>query len=457
MNQRILSLRAAAPVRSVLPLFLAVGLLAASCSESDSSGGTPTNPDEQSSQSIDNDNPDTDTDTDTEGISEPEESPPPTVPGVPELDKPVWVDLNLVLTPIAELVEPIAFAPRSGFDHLYIGERAGVIRLVERSFNKKGGERISLSSKAVLDITELVSVEGEGGLLGIAFSTDGRFMFVSYTDLAGDLVVAEYVVGRGTRADAETRRELLRVPQPFSNHNGGQLALGVDGFLYIGVGDGGGSYDPDGNGQDPSTLLGTVVRIDTFASGEEAYAIPAGNPFSDQEGGAPEVFLWGVRNPWRFSFDQLTGDLWLPDIGQDTTEEINYLPASVGGGRGQNLGWGVMEGHLPVEGSVVPADHSAPIHVYGHENGRCSVTGGFVYRGEGIPELNGAYLFGDYCSGEIFGLHHVEGVANAWPLSITAPAGTLASFGQALDGEIYVLQTDGQLMRIEQAPPEPEE
>ncbi len=438
--------------RLLLSLMVATSLFAASCSGSSSDGSSSSLPDEQATS-----DPSNDSEEEGEGVSEPEDSPPPTNPEVPEIEKPLWMDLHLVLTPIAELVEPIAFSPRSGVDDLYIGERAGIVRLIERSFKKNGTERISLSSRPVLDLTEMVSVEGEGGLLGLAFSTDGRFMFVSYTDLGGDLVVDEYLVGRGTRAEAETRREILRVPQPFTNHNGGQLALGTDGFLYIGIGDGGGSYDPESNGQDPLTLLGTVVRVDTFTAGDEAYAIPAGNPFSDQDGGAPEVFLWGVRNPWRFSFDQETGDLWLPDIGQDTTEEVNFLPAATGGGRGTNLGWGTVEGHLPLDGAAAPSDHHAPIYVYSHEKGRCSITGGFVYRGDLVPGLDGAYIFGDYCSGEIFGLHQVDGVANAWPLSISSPGNQLVSFGQTFDGEIYVLQLDGQLLRIEQAPEERED
>lgn len=378
-------------------------------------------------------------------------APPPAAPIVPDLDPPLWVGLDLKLTPIAELTEPTAMAPRSGFEHLYVTERAGQVRLIERSFTKKGAERIKLSSRTVLDISEQVSVLGEGGLLGIAFTTDGRFMFVSYTDLDGDLVVEEYEVGRSTRADASTAREILRVPQPFDNHNGGQLTLGPDGFLYIGVGDGGGAYDPEGNGQDTSTLLGSVLRVDTFTAGDEPYAIPAGNPLVGQDNGLEELFLWGVRNPWRFSFDLDTGDLWLADLGQDTSEEINLLTAASGGGWGANLGWGDIEGYTLVEGGSAPADHQLPLHVYDHGNGRCSVTGGFVYRGSLVPALDGAYIFGDYCSGEIIGLHHQDGFANTWAFDIATPANALASFGQGFDGEIYVLQLDGQVLRIEMA------
>ncbi len=381
----------------------------------------------------------------------------PTAPPSPNLERATWVELPLVLTPIAELNEPTAMAPRSGFENLYVTERAGVVRLIERRFTDRGAERISLSSRPVLDISDMVSTNGERGLLGIAFSTDGRFMFVSYTDLGGDLVVAEYSVGRGTRADAETRRELIRIPQPAANHNGGQLALGPDGFLYIGVGDGGGAYDPDGNGQNTKTLLGSVLRIDTFTTGTDLYAIPAGNPFTSEDEDLAEIFIWGVRNPWRFSFDQSTGDLWLPDVGQDISEEINFLPASTGGGRGANLGWGAMEGYLAVEGASEPADHTPPIYVYANQGERCSITGGYVYRGTLVPDLAGAYIFGDFCSGEIFGLQQIDGVADAWPLAISSPTNQLASFGQGLDGEIYVLQLDGLVSRIELGEIEEEE
>lgn len=413
-----------------------------------------TSNDNTSNNSTSNDGTSSDSTTSDDSAHNGDDAPPPQAPTIPELEKPAWVDQALTLTPIAELTEPTAFSPRSGFEHLYIGERSGIIRLVERSFNKNGVERISLSRRVVLDISETVSVEGEGGLLGLAFSTDGRYLFVSYTDLDGDLVVDEYTAGRGTRPDVNSKRELLRVPQPFANHNGGQLALGSDGFLYIGVGDGGGSYDPDGNGQDTSTLLGSILRIDTFAGGDDAYSIPAGNPLVDDDAARPEIFAWGLRNPWRFSFDLDTGDLWLPDLGQDSTEEINFLSSTSGGGRGVNLGWGNMEGYLSVDGAPEPVDHHLPIHAYDHEQGRCSVTGGFVYRGSLAPELTGAYIFGDFCSGEIFGLHHVDGVANAWPLTIATAKNQLASFGQGSDGEIYVLQLDGQISRIELAAPE---
>lgn len=376
-------------------------------------------------------------------------SPPPKAPQVPELPEPIWAEMPLALEPIAELTEPTAATLRSGFLHLYVGERSGVVRIIERSFTKAGSERISLSRRIALDLSEEVSVEGEGGLLGLAFSSDGRYLFVSYTNLDGDVVVAEYTAGRSTRADASTRRVLLTIPQPFANHNGGQLTLGNDGYLYIGVGDGGGSYDPDGNAQDRTTLLGSILRIDTFATGGYEYGIPAGNPFVGQDEFRQEIYLYGVRNPWRFSFDQATGDLWVADVGQDTSEEINFLAASQGAGSAANLGWPDVEGYVSVDGAGAPEGYQAPIHVYDSDGDRCSVIGGFVYRGTLVPALDGAYIFGDYCSGEIFGLLREDDVANVWPLQVSVEPNQLASFAQGDDGEIYVLQLNGQVTRLE--------
>lgn len=383
----------------------------------------------------------------------PLEALPPAAPEIPDLEQPLWVGSTLELEVVATITEPVAMTNRSGFDHLYVGERSGIVQLIQRSFTKKGVERISLSRTAALDISAQISTEGEGGLLGLAFSTDGRFLFVSYTNLEGDLVVDEYEAGRGSRADINSRRQLMLIPQPFANHNGGQLALGPDGYLYVGVGDGGGSYDPDSNAQDVSTLLGSILRIDTFAAGIYPYSNPLGNPFVNETDARGEIYLYGVRNPWRFSFDQATGDLWVADIGQDTSEEINYFAAADGAGLGANLGWGSLEGYLQVGDEPLPEDFEVPLHVYGHSDDRCSVIGGFVYRGSTTPFLDGAYIFGDYCSGEIFGLHHVDNVANAWPLNISLAGESVAknqlsSFGQGPDGEVYVLLLSGEVARI---------
>ncbi|MEZ5229614.1 MAG: PQQ-dependent sugar dehydrogenase [Acidimicrobiales bacterium] len=195
----------------------------------------------------------------------------------------------------------------------------------------------------MLDLTGLVSLESEQGLLNVTFSSDGSDMFVYYTDLNGDVVVDKYEVDRSDRASYDDRIELIRVPQPAPNHNGGGLAVGPDGFLYIGLGDGGGAGDPEQTGQDPRDLLGSLLRIDPVSSETSTYAVPVSNPFADGVDGAPEVWTYGARNPWRLSFDQLTGDLWIGDVGQNAIEEIDKLAQSDGGGRGANLGWNLVE------------------------------------------------------------------------------------------------------------------
>ncbi len=386
-------------------------------------------------------------------------------PTVPDLENPQWERLPLDLVLIADYateeggVSPIALASRSGSSDLYVANRGGTINRIEVTFTQGAGlERIRTSTRTVLDISESITTNGEGGLLGIAFSTDGRFLYVSYTATNGDSVVDEYDIDRRTEADVETRRELLRVDQPFSNHNGGHLAFGQDGFLYVGLGDGGSAGDPEGNGQDPSTLLGSIVRIDTVPDGNDPYTIPSGNPFAFEGDGAPEVFLWGMRNPWRFSFDLVTGDLWIGDVGQDSFEEINFLPAATGNGVGTNLGWNGVEGFEVI--GTEPDEHTLPIFAYPTTDEDCSVTGGYVYRGILHPILDGVYVFGDYCSGTIWGLQTSDEGAVARELLISVSEeqeqrlgeNELVSFGEGHDGELYVLSSAGQIYRLE--PPE---
>ncbi len=359
------------------------------------------------------------------------------------LPDPVWQELRLQLTPIAQLDEPIAATARSGSLNYYIAERAGLVRVVERTVNPRGKESLKVLRQPLLDISSEVSTDSERGLLDLAFTSDGRKLYVSYTDLDGTLIIAEYPVSRSDRADVDGRRELLRVPQPAGNHNGGSLERGADGFLYVGLGDGGGSGDPDGNGQNTQTLLGSIIRIDPIADGDRPYSIPDGNPFADGGGGLPEIWLWGVRNPWRISFDAQTGDLWVADVGQNEVEELDLFRAADGGGRGANLGWRAMEGDRPFENGSPPAGYTPPLFTYEHSDGRCSVTGGYVYRGQLLTLLQGVYVFGDYCSGEIFGLEvQDEGVLTR-PLTVRSTPGALASFGEGSEGELLVLERTG--------------
>lgn len=366
------------------------------------------------------------------------------------LEDPTWAELRLESVVIAQYDTPISLKSRSGSPDLWVAQRNGIVRRIQRTFNKDGVERISSDTSVVLDISELVSLEGERGLLDIEFSLDGRLLYVSYTDLEGTLVIDEYDIARSSRANASTRREIIRVPQPANNHNGGSLSIGADGFLYIGVGDGGGSGDPEGHGQNTNTLLGSILRIDPVATETAPYLIPDGNPFVDG-GGAPEIFIYGVRNPWRFSFDAGTDNLWIADVGQNQFEEINRLAASQSFGNGANLGWNQLEAFQPFDGGVAPTPTIYPVFAYSHENGRCSITGGHVYRGEAIPLLDSVYVFGDYCSGEVFGLS-VSTETVLRPLSFSVPREQLVSIGNGPDGELYLVLAGGEIHRVQPAP-----
>ena len=302
-----------------------------------------------------------------------------------------------------------------------------------------------VSDTAVLDLTDEVSTGGEQGLLGMALSPDGRRLFLSSTDPDGTSVIDEYPVeaGRPSRAG---KRTVLRLEQPFANHNGGHITFGPDGFLYVGFGDGGSAGDPGGNGQNPDVLLGKLLRIDPVGS---PYAIPADNPFA-RGGGAPEIWASGLRNPWRFSFDRATGDLWIGDVGQDEFEEIDLLPRTGGTGRGANLGWDAFEGTARYDAdTAVPAGHVAPVYEYEHRDGGCSVTGGFVYRGRRLPALTGWYVFADYCVDRVEALA-VRGPGDVEVRTVATVTGKVVSFAEDADGELLILTTDpGQILRLE--------
>ena len=268
-----------------------------------------------------------------------------------------------------------------------------------------------LLAEPFLDLTGQVSGSSEQGLLGLAFAPDfaesGHF-FVNYTDENGDTVIARYRVSADDpdRADPSSRSVILEVDQPAANHNGGMLAFGPDGYLYVGMGDGGGARDQYKNGQNPQTLLGKMLRLDVASAGAQAYAVPPDNPWvaSDWNGQdvRDEIWALGLRNPWRFSFDRETGDLWIGDVGQGDREEIDYVSAGSRGGI--NFGWPIMEGTACLDGDTCDqAGLTPPVTDYTHE-GNCSVTGGYVYRGGQIPAWNGLYFYGDYCSGKIWTL-----------------------------------------------------
>jgi glucose/arabinose dehydrogenase len=341
---------------------------------------------------------------------------------------------------IAGLVRPVGITHAGdGSDRLFIIEQAGHIHIF------KDG---TLLSTPFLNIQERVGSTGnEQGLLGLAFSprySENGLFFVNYTDLQGNTVIARFE--RSTEnpdlADPESETIILTIDQPFPNHNGGMLAFGPDGFLYIGMGDGGSAGDPFGNGQSLNTLLGKILRIDVNSG--DPYSSPVDNLFV--EGQRPEIWAFGLRNPWRFSFDRLTGDLYIGDVGQNRLEEIDFLPA--GSPAGSNFGWSFFEGTEPYE-EVIPTDLSIiyPVAQYTHSNG-CVVTGGVVYRGNNLPEFYGIYLYGDYCYGSIWGLYKDE--QGVWQNQLLFEnTGNISSFGEDENGEIYLADLNGIIYRLE--------
>jgi glucose/arabinose dehydrogenase len=334
-------------------------------------------------------------------------------------------------------------APPGDADRLFIVEKGGTIRIV------KGG---SLLPTAFLDIRALVSTGSEQGLLGLAFdpdyATNGRFA-VHYTDLAGNTRVSTFVPSAGDpdRADPGSEQLVLTADQPFDNHNGGQLVFGPDGYLYLGLGDGGSGGDPQGRGQDLTDLLGSILRLDVRTA--TPYAIPADNPFAGRTDARPEVWSYGLRNPWRFSFDRTTGDLYVGDVGQGAWEEVDVSPAAEGAGKAVNFGWNTMEGrHCFGTNNCDQTGLALPVLEYDHDQG-CSITGGYVYRGTAIPEVRGHYFYGDYCGGWVRSFRYQGGAAvdqAQWPS--LAPGGSILSFGEDAAGELYVMSSDGRVFRI---------
>ncbi len=352
-------------------------------------------------------------------------------------------DVALALETVSnDLVFPVDLTSPPGDPRLFVAEKGGRIRIIENG---------AVRSTPFLDVSSRVSTGSEQGLLGLAFdpdyATNGRFV-VNYTDLAGDTRISAFrVSGDPNLADAAGEQVIVAVDQPFVNHNGGQLAFGPDGYLYIGLGDGGDAGDPLENAQSLTTLLGKLLRIDLDAG--VPYGIPPDNPFALVAAARGEIWSYGLRNPWRFSFDRVTGDLYIGDVGQNEIEEIDVSPVAAGAGRGTNYGWDVMEGRECFEpasgcdqtGLVLPAAQ------YDHRDG-CSVTGGYVYRGSAIPALQGTYFYSDVCSGWVRSFRVSNGEAaeeREWP---ALEAGNVTSFGQDDAGELYILTAAGTVYRI---------
>lgn len=322
------------------------------------------------------------------------------------------------------LIRPVDLQD-DGSGRLFIIEKPGRIRILENG---------QLLSAPFLDIDDRVNdTSNEMGLLGLAFHPNyaqNGFFYVNYTGRGGNTFISRFQAS-GNVADPNSENILLRVDQPFPNHNGGVLVFGPDGYLYAGLGDGGSQGDPFGNAQNKEVLLGKILRIDVDSA--QPYAIPPDNPFAN------EVLHYGLRNPWRISFDTLTGDLYIADVGQNAWEEIDFVQAGSPGGL--NFGWSYYEGNHEYDpSSAGENEYVFPVAEYSHAEGGCSVTGGYVYRGS-MPEWNGIYLYGDYCTGYIWGLIHVNG---EWQTQLLFEMDQrITSFGQSRAGDIYLLSDEG--------------
>ena len=378
-------------------------------------------------------------------------SQPASVPSPSAVDTPVPV----VARPLAPVALEPAFPrieldrmvlltyPDDGSGRLFVVLQPGRIMVFE---NDPGVE----SAETFLDIRERVNDSGnEEGLLGLAFdpafAQNGHF-YVNYTASGPRrTVVSRFSVSAGDpdRADPDSEVVFLEVAQPYRNHNGGHVAFGPDGMLYVGLGDGGSGGDPRGNGQDTSTLLGSILRIDVSALDETGgYVVPPDNPFAGGDGTARgEIWAYGLRNPWRFSFDRETGDLWAADVGQNRYEEVDLIRP------GRNYGWNVMEGAHCYRGAECDTRGlEFPVAKYGRDGG-CSVTGGYVYRGRRLPTLYGAYLYADFCSGKIWALRH-DGAAVTEQMLIADTGLSISSFGEDASGEVYVVTFEGAVYRF---------
>lgn len=319
----------------------------------------------------------------------------------------------------------------------WLAERPGEVIVVDPA--------TGVSGETILDIADETRASGERGLLGVA--VDAEALYVNYTDLGGTTQVDAYLLDADGRPGE--RVPLLTIDQPFANHNGGSLAIGPDGHLYVGVGDGGAADDPLNAGQDPDQILGSIVRIDPTPTQAQPYAIPPDNPYADG-GGVPEIFLIGVRNPWRMAFDPATDDLWIADVGQNEWEEITLLLGANGWGLGTNLGWNLREGIEEFRGDR-PADNVDPVFVYPHTDAPasgCSITGGEVYRGAAIPELHGAYIFGDFCTSRLWAISVHTGEVVFHDLDLTIPGRDLVDFATLPNGEVVAMSLSGSVVQL---------
>ena len=369
--------------------------------------------------------------------SAPDPTSPPVVLTVEEFPDPTSYSWNLFASGFSRPLGMAAIYDNSNI--LYVLEQEGVIRVVKDGI---------LLSESFLDLRDRVgSRQNEQGLLGIALEPgymENRHFYLNYTNKSGNTTISRFVANEGyLSANPASEQVILTQDQPYANHNGGNIVFGPDGFLYIGLGDGGSGGDPQGNAQNKDTLLGKMLRI--AVSDQVGYAIPSDNPFANG-GGRGEIWAIGLRNPWRYSFDRSTGDLYIADVGQGDWEEINFLPNTAD--PGANFGWDYREGSHPFEGTPPGTiEFIDPITEYDHSQG-CSVTGGFVYRGQNFPEWNGIFLFGDYCSGNVWGL--IPRSNGNWDSRLLFETQeNISSFGEDFFGEIYLISHSGSIFKLE--------
>jgi glucose/arabinose dehydrogenase len=338
---------------------------------------------------------------------------------------------EIALKPVVSGLDRPTSIVNAGDSRLFITNQTGKIVIFDGTH---------LLAQPFLDISSLISLAEERGLLGLAFSPhyrdDGSF-YIDYTNTAGDTTIARYHVSASdpNQADPASAQILFTVAQPYPNHNGGELQFGADGYLYIGMGDGGSGGDPQNRAQSLGTLLGKILRIDV--ANAATYRVPPSNPFVSRNGALPEIWAYGVRNPWRFSFDRVTGDLWIADVGQDNYEEVDFQRATSAGG--ENYGWRLMEGFHCYNPLVSCNDGSLtlPVLEYSHADGSCSITGGYRYRGSRWPRLYGTYFYGDYCSGKLWAATaDTSGGFTSRLLLDTSMQ--LTTFGEDVNGELYL-------------------
>lgn len=330
--------------------------------------------------------------------------------------------------------------PDDGSGRMFVVEQPGRIRIVENG---------QLLQQPYLDITDRVGSAGnEQGLLGLAFHPDFNnhpYFYVNYTDRNGNTVIARFQAS-GDLADPASEKDVLQIPQPYPNHNGGEMTFGPDGFLYLGLGDGGSQGDPNGNGQNTNVLLGKILRIDVDHG--DPYGIPVGNPFANG-GGRPEIWAYGLRNPWRFSFTRNTNDLYIADVGQDLWEEVDV---ALGNPAGVNYGWNYFEGRHPYGGRPPGGlNFTMPVTEYSHPEGGCAIIGGFVYAGQ-MSEWRGIYLYGDECSGKIWGFLNTSDPPSqsGWQSQLLFQTrASITSFGQDPAGEVYLADRAGTIYRLQ--------